>query len=106
CPLEGSKNSALARLRFDAFAPPAISTSPAVGIAGTPALAMLSAALAAVSSGVGLLSCAEMAILCPLMHPPRVTTPSSARPATAVRAHAGLKYRLACNAIPRALVAD
>jgi hypothetical protein len=106
CPLAGSKNSALARLRFDALAPPAISTSPAVGIAGTLPVVMLSGALAAAPSEAAPLSCEEIAILCPLMHPPSVTTPSIARAAIAVRAHAGLKSRLACNAIPRLQVAD
>jgi len=33
CADDGSKNSAVARLRFEASAPPAINTSPAAGIA-------------------------------------------------------------------------
>src|ERR1035437_2874563 len=90
CPADGSKNSAVARLRFDASAPPAINTSPAAGIA-----ALIESSATNPSWGGG-------SVLSPLMHPLAATRPISPtrlNAASALRAHRGLVCRYSCKRI-------
>src|SRR5271154_3221225 len=92
-PDDGSKNSALARLRFDASAPPAINTSPATGMAGlrltwTAGLPRGGAPESPAADGDPIVS--------PLMHPlvaSRLMSPPTVSAAAAIRTHRGLLMR-------------